>query len=327
MDTSMLVDELLESPELTALLATDPYGHPAIYQILSPESEVFPRLAVFEADREYTRFADDLPVEEQITFRIDIYARENLLHPINAALHQTMRLNGYQRYGQVQDDYIREMDIYVKSVTYTIKDRLPFRYETEGDSVFPVRPQRQSLRSVHYAILIRDDEQGAEYEIPQPLVGAVSASLSPTNGQDRLWADDGVAEVAYQGGCITVDIELAALPLRAQAVLLGHRYERGVMIQNIDDEAPYMAIGFTSQSQPGQLRCVWLYKGRFQVMDDTYATANDSPAWRQPRLIGIFYQREYDGNLQVTADTGDTEFDGEDSWFSAVYEPVPATSD
>ena len=129
MDASALVDELLESDELTALLATDPYGNPAIYQILSPEAEVFPRLAVFESDREYTRFADDQPLEEEITFRIDIYARENLLYPINAALHKTMRRNGYQRYGQVQDDYLQDMDIYVKSATYTIKEQLPFPWE------------------------------------------------------------------------------------------------------------------------------------------------------------------------------------------------------
>ena len=31
-------------------------------------------------DTEYTRFADDQPLEEEITFRIDIYARENLLY-------------------------------------------------------------------------------------------------------------------------------------------------------------------------------------------------------------------------------------------------------
>ena len=95
MDASTLVDELLASEELTALLATDPYGNPAIYQILSPEAEVFPRLAVFESDREYTRFADDQPLEEEITFRIDIYARENLLYPINAALHNAMRRVSY----------------------------------------------------------------------------------------------------------------------------------------------------------------------------------------------------------------------------------------
>lgn len=129
LDASTLVDELLESAELTALLATDPYGNAAIYQILSPEADVFPRLAVFESDREYTRFADDQPLEEEITFRIDIYARENLLFPINTALHNAMRANGYRRYGQAQDDYLEDLDMYVKSVTYTIKVQLPFPWE------------------------------------------------------------------------------------------------------------------------------------------------------------------------------------------------------
>ena len=50
-------------------------------------------------------------------------------YPINAALHNTMRRNGYQRYGQVQDDYLQDMDIYVKSATYTIKEQLPFPWE------------------------------------------------------------------------------------------------------------------------------------------------------------------------------------------------------
>ena len=88
------------------------------------------RQDVVTALRDQTaRFADDQPLEEEITFRIDIYARENLLYPINAALHKTMRRNGYQRYGQVQDDYLQDMDIYVKSATYTIKEQLPFSWE------------------------------------------------------------------------------------------------------------------------------------------------------------------------------------------------------
>ena len=129
LDASTLVDNLLACTELAALLATDPYGHPAIYQILAPEAEVFPRLAVFESGREYTRFADDLPLEEAVTFRIDLYARENTLYQINYALHNTMRLLGFRRDAQVQDDYLPEIDIYVKSVTYTIKVPLPFPWQ------------------------------------------------------------------------------------------------------------------------------------------------------------------------------------------------------
>ena len=42
-----------------------------------------------------------------------------------------------------------------------------------------VKAQRQSLRNIHYAILTSDTEEGAVYESPQPLVGAISASISP----------------------------------------------------------------------------------------------------------------------------------------------------
>ena len=129
MDCSTLVDELLTCEELTSLLATDPYDQKAIYQILSPEAEVFPRIALFEQDREYTRFADDEPIEEEVTFRIDIYAKENVLYPLNSALHKAMRNLGFRRAAQVQDDYLSDLDIYVKSVTYSIKEQLPYPWE------------------------------------------------------------------------------------------------------------------------------------------------------------------------------------------------------
>ena len=108
------------------MLATDPLGNPALYQILSPEAEVFPRIALSENDREYTRFADDTPIEERVEFRIDMYARENILHTINSALHEAMRQLGFRRAGQIEDGYIDDMDIYVKSATYEIIVQLPF---------------------------------------------------------------------------------------------------------------------------------------------------------------------------------------------------------
>ena len=188
-----------------------------------------------------------------------------------------------------------------------------------------VKAQRQSLRNIHYAILTSDTPEGAAYETPQPLVGAISASISPTTNQEKLWADDGVFDIASQLGDITVELELAALPMRAQAILLGHRYEHGVMVQNASDEAPYVAIGFMSQPQPNPFRCVWLYKGKFQLVEDEYSTSNDSPAWRQPKLTGTFVQRDYDGNWQISADTGDPDFTGVDAWFNAVYEAAATT--
>ncbi len=77
--------------------------------------------------------------------------------------------------------------------------------------------------------------------------------------------------------------------------------------------------------QPNQFRCVWLYKGKFQLVEDEYSTSNDSPAWRQPKLTGTFVQRDYDGNWQISADTSDPDFTGVDAWFNAVYEAAKTT--
>ncbi len=121
LNASALVDELLQSERLVSLLSVGPDGQPAIYQILSPEAEVFPRIAVFEDDREYTRFADDLPMEELIRFRVDIYARENVLHPLNSVLHEAMRGLGFRRAAQTEDGYIDSADVFVKSTTYEIR--------------------------------------------------------------------------------------------------------------------------------------------------------------------------------------------------------------
>lgn len=118
MDCSALVDLLLVDGRLTALLPTDPTGHKAVYQILSPQAELFPRLAIFEAAREYTAWADDAPTLERTAYRIDIYARENALRDVTAALHRCLSENGFRRLSQAADDYLPDEAIYVKSVNY-----------------------------------------------------------------------------------------------------------------------------------------------------------------------------------------------------------------
>ncbi len=129
LDASILVGKLLGNQRLVFLLAVDPYGNPAIYQLLSPEADVFPRLIVLEDDREYTRFADDVPLDERIRFRLDIYARENILYPINSALHDAMRNLGFKRDSQVEDGYLPELDVYVKSTSYEITELLPTTWD------------------------------------------------------------------------------------------------------------------------------------------------------------------------------------------------------
>jgi len=122
MDCNELVDGLLQNEALVSLFPTDATGHPAIYQILSPQAELFPRVAVFETTRAYTAWADDAPIQERSEYRLDLYARENALREINSALHAALRGLGFRRLSQVQDDYLPDEAIYVKSVSYEYYD-------------------------------------------------------------------------------------------------------------------------------------------------------------------------------------------------------------
>lgn len=94
------------------------------------------------------------------------------------------------------------------------------------------------LRNLHYALLTSDTQEGVAYAAPKPLIGAISAKISPSSSSETLYADDGAFDVANALGDISLELELATLPLKAQAVLLGHAYENGILTQKDTDIPP-----------------------------------------------------------------------------------------
>lgn len=116
MDCSKLVDALLTHEELISMLAIDSTGTPAIYQIIASSGEVFPRIAVFEVDRFFSAYADDVPLEERTQYRLDIFARENVLRELTAALHYTIIVEGFTRITHTPDNYLPDLDIMTKSL-------------------------------------------------------------------------------------------------------------------------------------------------------------------------------------------------------------------
>lgn len=182
-------------------------------------------------------------------------------------------------------------------------------------------PTRKSLRNVHYAILQSDTIDGVVYGAPAPLVGAITATIKPTTNSETLHADDGPIDVANGLGEIALDMALAVLPLQKQAILLGHTYNNGVMVKKATDEPPYVAIGFMSQERDGRIQFVWLYKGKFHLLEDAYETSSDTPAWKQPSMTGTFVKRIHDDAWEIVANTADPAFAGTaDTWFDEVFE-------
>jgi phi13 family phage major tail protein len=110
------------------------------------------------------------------------------------------------------------------------------------------------------------------------------------------------------------------LYLKSRAKLQGAKVIKGVLIENKDDLAPTIALGFKSKKSNGKFRFVWLLKGKFQLAEDEFETEADKPVVKSAKLQGSFYSRDFDGNYRFIADEDSEEIDLSiiESWFNAV---------
>lgn len=105
----------------------------------------------------------------------------------------------------------------------------------------------------------------ATYDTAVAIPGLVSVEVTKDDSVSTLYADNGPYEVANNSGSINVSIDLADLPLSAQADLLGHAYDstNKTLTAKNDDTAPYVGIMFEVKMGNGSKLCVKLFKGKF----------------------------------------------------------------
>ena len=174
------------------------------------------------------------------------------------------------------------------------------------------------LRDVHYALLVDDPITGVPtYETPQRVVGAITANINPNSSSATLFYDDGPGDTAATMGEITLELNLADIPLPIQAIWLGHEYSGGVLKRRGTDTPPWLAIGFRSLKSNGAYKYVWLNKGKFALPEEAYNTKGDSIEFSTPTISGSFVKRDNDDEWQRTADEDDDSFNPSyvSTWF------------
>jgi len=168
---------------------------------------------------------------------------------------------------------------------------------------------RIGLKDVYYALLEGDVvNQGAAYQVPVRLIGAITANINPNPSSETLFADDGPIEVASTLGNIELELGLADLPLPSQAILLGHGYIDGRLIKRADDIPPWLALGFKALKSNGNYRYTWLLKGKFQVPEESHETKGDAITFQTPTITGNFVARDFDKRYQIQGDEDDQLF-------------------
>ena len=135
MNAKDVVDVLAANPHLVDALVRGPDGEPAIYQIIAPEGNVLPRIAVIEHSREFSRFADDQPREETVRFRMEIYSREDVLNDVSYKLHRALMTAGFVRVESLPDEYLEDIDVFAKTAIFETYVQIPLgggnNHETE----------------------------------------------------------------------------------------------------------------------------------------------------------------------------------------------------
>lgn len=99
------------------------------------------------------------------------------------------------------------------------------------------------LRNFLYGILTEESDGSATYGVAKKPAKAISCSVSISNNDAKLYADDALAESdkTFQSGTVTLGIDDEDDVMIAD--LLGHTIVGGEMVRNAYDTAPYVGLG------------------------------------------------------------------------------------
>jgi phi13 family phage major tail protein len=185
-------------------------------------------------------------------------------------------------------------------------------------------PRQIGLENLTVAKVTKDDATGTTYAKPVKLERSIKAKISPKTSSEKLYSDDSVEDILNNFDSCDVEIELNQLTIESRALLQGSKVIDGMLIENKDDLAPDVAIGFRSKKSNGKYRYVWLLKGKFEHTEDEYETIGEKPTPKTNSLKGSFYSR-MDGNWRIMEDEDSEGANAATikAWFTDIPE-IPA---
>lgn len=187
--------------------------------------------------------------------------------------------------------------------------------------------RRIGLSDVYIAKVLTDISTGipaTTYDTPVKIASALTAKISPKTNSQNVYSDDTLEEIETSFDSIDVEVGINQLSLESRALLQGLEVINGEISESSEDIAPDVALGFRSLKSDGTYEYVWLLKGKFQTVEDEYATKADKIDSKTPTIKGTFGPRLSDKKYRIIADSktaGTTRISG---WFTAV--PAPLTS-
>jgi phi13 family phage major tail protein len=179
------------------------------------------------------------------------------------------------------------------------------------------------LKNIHVVKLTKDDSTGVTYDAEiRKLPLGVQIDVKPSVSTENFSADDQIAETVTQIGDIPVDMEIGHLTTADLAFLLGANVNSdGVLEHSINDQAPYVALGYEAAKSNGAVRYIWLYKGKFILPESSNKTKTDKIEFQTEKISATFIARINDGKWKGQVDSDDEGIGANviANWHTAVY--------
>lgn len=179
------------------------------------------------------------------------------------------------------------------------------------------------LKNLHWAPLT--NEETLTYGTPVKLSPAIEANIEVGTESATLYGDDRAIESADSLGDIEIELNVADLLPEHYALLLGKtKNADGVIIDNVDDVAPYGALLFEMPKADGNKKMWSYYKTKFQVPGTEAATKGDSVEFQTQTINGKSFPLE-SGDWRAQIDTSDPDTDAAiaTGWYTNVYKETP----
>ena len=179
------------------------------------------------------------------------------------------------------------------------------------------------LKDLYYAV-INEGENGAEtYDTPKKMAGAMTADLSITTADGKLYVDDALAESVSEFANGTLKLGVDDLEQGVESELLGQTVDgAGIKWAGGEDEPPYVAVGFRAKKSGGKYRYIWLTKCRAKVPAEKYETKGESINFQTPEIELTIMRRKSDGNWKADIVARPTDAVAQ-SWFESVPTVTP----
>lgn len=187
------------------------------------------------------------------------------------------------------------------------------------------KSNRINVKNLVYCVMTSDNSMGVSYDTVKDLAKAMTIEVTPAQATGVLYGDGSQQENIAKLTGIATKLEVNKIAIEDRAVILGHKYENGVLIKSASDEAPYIAMGYKVEGTNNYAEYVWLLKGRAQEISSSVQQQNDKINFSTDILNINFIPRDYDDFIEFDADTANENFTDTqaEKWFENGPESYP----